>query len=320
VSAEAERDSVVASARREAVAVLSANVAVAEAERDGAYAAWQSALRILAEPQQIDEQVIEAEIQLALAQQQLQLAQASLSQSQSAADGAAFGSLDREVKEREAEAAQWSLAVAQADERATQVALEHWKGVRENPLALTASANLAEGTYCVSAAAVSVAQAMLDDLRAGTQPEELAVAEARTRVVQAQVRLAELQLERLTLRAPVTGTVLDAAVSPGETVLPGVSLATLADLENLTVTVYVPQNRLGDVRLGQEVSVEVDTFGPGRRFPGEVIKVGREPQYTPRNVATKAGRTNTVYAVSIRLPNAEGLLKPGMAADVTFGL
>ncbi|MBC7261414.1 MAG: efflux RND transporter periplasmic adaptor subunit, partial [Chloroflexi bacterium] len=80
---------------------------------------------------------------------------------------------------------------------------------------------------------------------------------------------------------------------------------------------YVPAHRLGEVYLGQRVEVTIDSF-PQRRFEGQVVHIADEPQYTPRNLATKEERVNTVYAVKVRLPNPEGLLKPGMAGDAVF--
>jgi len=49
-----------------------------------------------------------------------------------------------------------------------------------------------------------------------------------------------------------------------------------------------------------------------------VSRIGDEPEYTPRNVATQSERQNTYYAVEIKLSNEGGLLKPGMPADATF--
>jgi len=62
----------------------------------------------------------------------------------------------------------------------------------------------------------------------------------------------------------------------------------------------------------------VDSF-PGVTFQGQVTRIGSQPEFTPRNVATQAERQNTYYAVEIRLSNEQGMLKPGMPADATFG-
>jgi HlyD family secretion protein len=48
------------------------------------------------------------------------------------------------------------------------------------------------------------------------------------------------------------------------------------------------------------------------------VHIAADPQYTPRNVATKEERVNTVYGVKVRLPNPEGLLKSGMAGEAVF--
>lgn len=85
----------------------------------------------------------------------------------------------------------------------------------------------------------------------------------------------------------------------------------------VTLEVFVPQNRIGQVQLGQPVQVTLDAF-PGRSFEGRVMRIGDEPEFTPRNVATAEERLNTFYAVRIRLENPEGLLKPGMPADARF--
>jgi HlyD family secretion protein len=85
----------------------------------------------------------------------------------------------------------------------------------------------------------------------------------------------------------------------------------------VTLEAYVPENRIGQVQLGQPVQVTVDSF-PGRTFDGRVARIGDEPEFTPRNVATAEERLNTFYAVEIQLPNPGGLLKPGMPADAIF--
>jgi HlyD family secretion protein len=95
------------------------------------------------------------------------------------------------------------------------------------------------------------------------------------------------------------------------------TVLTLADLSRVTLAVYVPENRVGQVQIGQTVRVTVDSF-PGRAFEGQVIRIGSQAEFTPRNVATAEERLNTFYAVEIRLSNPDGLLKPGMPADATF--
>jgi HlyD family secretion protein len=103
----------------------------------------------------------------------------------------------------------------------------------------------------------------------------------------------------------------------GELAGPAVTILTIADLSVVRLDVYVAENRIGRIRLDQPVAVTVDSF-PARQFEGRVVRIEDEPEYTPRNVATKEERLNTFYAVEIRLPNPEGVLKPGMPADAQF--
>jgi multidrug resistance efflux pump len=100
--------------------------------------------------------------------------------------------------------------------------------------------------------------------------------------------------------------------------VPGATALVLADLNQLTLTVYVPEPRLGEVHVGQSVEVTVDSW-PGRIFPGEVTHIADRAEYTPRNVATQEGRMLTYYATEIRMRDTEGDLKPGMPADAVFG-
>jgi HlyD family secretion protein len=121
-----------------------------------------------------------------------------------------------------------------------------------------------------------------------------------------------------TLTSPIDGVVLDRSIEAGETATPGSALVVLADLNTLTVTVYVPENRYGHVSLDQTYLVRVDSF-PGETFKGRVSHIANQAEFTPRNVQTVDGRETTVFAITLDLEPSGGRLKPGMPADVTFG-
>jgi HlyD family secretion protein len=113
------------------------------------------------------------------------------------------------------------------------------------------------------------------------------------------------------------GMVLTRSVEPGEFVQPGAVAFALADLNDITITVYVPEDRYGQISLGQQAQVIVDSF-PGEIFNGEVIHIADQAEFTPRNVQTVEGRSSTVYAVKLKVTDSEGKLKIGMPADVVF--
>ncbi len=85
----------------------------------------------------------------------------------------------------------------------------------------------------------------------------------------------------------------------------------------LTITVYIPEDRYGEVSLQQAAQVTVDSF-PSETFDAVVTRIADRSEYTPRNVQTEEGRRSTVYAVELSVRNPQGKLKPGMPADVEF--
>jgi hypothetical protein len=93
---------------------------------------------------------------------------------------------------------------------------------------------------------------------------------------------------------------------------------TLGQLGQLKITVYVPEDRYGGIDLGETARVTVDSF-PGEAFSATVVHIADQAEFTPRNVQTAEGRKTTVFAVELEIENPEGMLKPGMPADVCFG-
>ena len=85
------------------------------------------------------------------------------------------------------------------------------------------------------------------------------------------------------------------------------------------IMAYVSEKNLGKVKIGQQATVTVDSF-PGRSFPGKVIYISPEAEFTPKNIQTKEERVKLVYGVKVQLQNEEELLKPGMPADVSIAM
>ncbi|MBI4771626.1 MAG: efflux RND transporter periplasmic adaptor subunit [Chloroflexi bacterium] len=187
-------------------------------------------------------------------------------------------------------------------------------------------------------AALANAQAQFDLAAAGARPEQLDAARAGMQAAQAQAEAAraqvqaargqaqaaqaalavlEVQIGKLTLVSPVDGVVLSRAIEPGEVASPGATLLVIGQLADLSITVYVSEDRYGEIHLGQTAAVTVDSF-PGQRFSATVAHIADHFEFTPRNVQTAEGRKSTVFAVRLSITDPGGKLKPGMPADVTF--
>jgi len=173
-----------------------------------------------------------------------------------------------------------------------------------------------EDSLSVKLAADSVAQA-----QANVTAAESKVTQAQKTIDQAQaaLNLIDVQLGKLVVTAPVDGVVLARNIETGEVVLSAATALTLGQLDHLTITVYIPENHYGEVKLGDRVRVSVDSF-PNQTFEATVTRIADQAEFTPRNVQTAEGRQTTVFAVELSVQNPAGLLKPGMPADVTFGL
>jgi RND family efflux transporter MFP subunit len=166
----------------------------------------------------------------------------------------------------------------------------------------------------VSQAESAVLQAKAQVLLAESSRESAATSLEQAEAALEQI---ELQLEKMELYSPMSGVVLTRTVEPGEVVPSGYTLLTIADISQLTVTVYIPENRYGQVKLGDNAELSVDSF-PDETFNAEVIQIADQAEYTPRNVQTQEERQNTVFAVKLSVENESGKLKPGMPADVYF--
>lgn len=159
---------------------------------------------------------------------------------------------------------------------------------------------------------VTVAGKTLDQSKAA-----LDQAQAAVKTSEANLALLDAQMKKLTVYASMDGTILTRNVEPGEFIQPGAIALTMANLNELTITVYVPEDQYGKISLGQKAAVTVDSF-PGETFDAEVIHIADQAEFTPRNVQTVEGRSGTVYAIKLRITDSEGKLKIGMPADVVF--
>lgn len=143
----------------------------------------------------------------------------------------------------------------------------------------------------------------------------LAVANARAAVIGAQVTAdnAKIAMEDTDVLAPITGTIISKTVERGQVISSptsdvggGTVLLKMADLNLVQVRTLVDETDIGKIRAGLRATVTVGAY-PNQPFQGAVLKI--EPlAETVQNV--------TMFAVQVRIENRNGLLKPGMNADV----
>ncbi len=147
-----------------------------------------------------------------------------------------------------------------------------------------------------------------------TRPEEIESAKANLRRNQVSIDLIQKNIDDCTITSPVDGIVSKKFVEIGEYVTPGAAVLKISDLQTVDLYIYITEEQLGKVKLGQQAEVRIDTY-KDKIYKGEVIFISPEAEFTPKSIQTQDERTKLVFAVKIRIPNNDFDLKSGMPAD-----
>jgi multidrug efflux pump subunit AcrA (membrane-fusion protein) len=286
------------------------NLAAAETELEASEAKLEFELtnleNELAEASNAD--LIAVETRLAEARTAYLIAQQTLTEAQSARDNEKL----EEIAQEELDAAESELDAAQLD--------------YDRVLSTSAFDDVldARGRVAIARSQYDNAQDYYDQFQTGddslqAQAALTAVQQAEAGVGQAKaaVQTLEVQIAKTVVYAPAFGVVLARNLEVGEVVGAGSSGLVVGELDEVELTVYIPEDRYGQVDLGREAIITVDSF-PGEIFEGTVIRIADEAEFTPRNVQTVDGRKSTVYAVVVSIPNPDWKLKPGMPADAVI--
>ena len=153
-----------------------------------------------------------------------------------------------------------------------------------------------------------------------TGPRSERIAAQVAQVAQAQGAVAQIDaaMANAVVIAPFGGVVTVKDREVGETVPAGAPVLTIMNLDDRWVRIYIPENRVGAVHLGQEADISADTY-PERSYRGQVSFIASQAEFTPRNVQTREERVKLVYAVKVRVTQDSTFdLKPGIPADVTL--
>jgi len=158
------------------------------------------------------------------------------------------------------------------------------------------------------------------------QAAQVAAAQQQQRTAQTQIAAADAQvaqlddrIKRAAITNPSAGTVLVTYAKPGEIVQPGQPLYKIADVGTVDVRAYVTEPQLASVKIGKQARVSVDAGNDSRQtLNGTISWVSSQAEFTPTPIQTREERADLVYAVKIRVPNQNGMLKIGMPVDVDF--
>jgi HlyD family secretion protein len=250
------------------------------------------------------------------------------------------GPRKQEMKEAEA-----ALTAAEAARTKARLDVERARELFRRQVSSQAALDAAEAAFTAASSQRESAAQFLDQLKEGTRKEQIdsaeaqlhqaraglaqasaglmqihlkekdvASAETRLQDARAALNLAQINLDYGELKSPVSGWVLLRNIEPGEVVNVGTPVVTLGDIEELWMNVYVGEREVGRLRLKDPVNIRVDAYET-EVFPGNIIFISPEAEFTPKNIQTKEERTKLVYRVKVAIRNKDQKLKPGMPAD-----
>lgn len=245
-------------------------------------------------------------------QDQMAVADASLAKAEVQLTDLEKGARPQEIQQAEA-----SLAAAQAGYVKAKNDLARYRRLYQDGAIATQQLDVAQSSYDVAYNSLVAAEAQQSLILAGTRPDVIKAQRVEVQRSKAVLATAKDAVADMVIAAPRNGVVLTKNYQTGEYVNPGSAIATIGDLNDCWVKIYVSSEQLGLIRLGQAVAVKIDAY-PQRVFAGTIKEISQNAEFTPRQSITKHERDNLVFYVKVKIDNSEGILKPGMPADVVI--
>lgn len=202
---------------------------------------------------------------------------------------------------------------AQAASLRSQIA--HQRQECERQKKLLADGATTQKRYDDAAALLRTTQGQLDGLLSTLSKSRNSISDNAAALQYQRQQIAE-QIEKSTVKSPLTGTVLVKYAETGEFATPGKPLVKIANLDDIYLRGYFTASQLADIKLGQKVTVIADFGGDEQyEYPGTITWIAQESEFTPKSIQTRDSRANLVYAVKISVKN-DGRLKLGQYGEV----
>ena len=217
------------------------------------------------------------------------------------------------ARSQELDAAQAELAAATAQSQLARNDAARAETLFRRNVVAEAELDRARAERDAAEARRMAAQRQVDLMRAGSRSDQIRAAVEAEAAAHAQLDAARSRAHELVLTAPIGGVVLLRNLHLGEVAGPTVPVVTLGDPNRLWMRVYVAAPRIGAVRRGDSATVRVTGFR--RTFPGRVVEIASQAEFTPRAALTEEERANLVFGVKITVESGQGVLKPGLPAD-----
>ena len=177
----------------------------------------------------------------------------------------------------------------------------------------------ARADYDLKVQQVREMSANLSTARLGARTDEVGAAQAEVEAAKGRVEQAAWTLGQKSQAAPAAALVFDTLYSQGEWVPAGKAVAVLLPPQNIKVRFFVPEEKVGALRVGQEALIRFD--GQSEGIPARVSYVSAQAEYTPPILYSSDSRAKLVFLVEARpTPEQAAQLHPGQPVDVRLNL
>jgi HlyD family secretion protein len=225
--------------------------------------------------------------------------------------------LEKGARSQELQEARANLASAQAVFSKAKTDFDRYRALYRDGAISAQQLDAAQSGYDVAYNSLVAAQSRLSIVEEGNRPDVIEAQRLEVKRAQAIVDASKALVADTVVTSPIDGLVLTKNFETGEYINPGSAIATVGDMGDCWVKVYISSTQLGLINVGQQVAVKVDSF-PGKEFTGTIKEISQTAEFTPRQSITQRERANLVFAVKVKVENSEGILKPGMPADVVI--
>ena len=225
--------------------------------------------------------------------------------------------LEQGARSQELQEASANLAAAKSQAIKAQTDFNRYSTLFREGAISSQQLDASRSAHEVAANTLTAAQSRYSLLLAGNRPEAIAAQRLEVERSEAVLAASRTQVADLEVNSPLAGRVLSKNYERGEYVNAGAAIATIGDMNDCWVKIYVSTEQLGKIRLGQAASVKIDAY-PDKTFRGEIKEISQNAEYTPRQSITQRERANMVFAVKVKLDNPAETMKPGLPADVVL--
>lgn len=252
--------------------------------------------------------------------------EANLKGSEAAFSKVKVGPKDREIDKARTQIRQQQSNISAISEEYKLVEDQHNKNIELYEAAAISKSNLDKSTTQLNTAKEKLSAAneqltylkeQLAILNDGATDEELAISQSQYESSLASLAILEHKISKSKVYAKSSGTAKSVNFQVGEFVPQYSKIATLEDINNIWVQIYIPEKELHKVNVDDVVKLR-NTYDAGE-YEGKVVYISNSGEFTPKNTESKESRQEIVFKIKIALPEGTNSLKPGMLVDIVLG-